>query len=52
VFDHGRVIETGTFDALVARGGRFADLARAQFMAGESKPKQAARNPLDSIVET
>jgi ATP-binding cassette, subfamily B, beta-glucan exporter len=52
VFDHGRVIETGTFDALVARGGRFADLARAQFMAGEDKPKRAARSSLESIVET
>src|SRR3954449_4837815 len=32
VFDNGRVIETGTFDELVAKGGRFAELARAQFM--------------------
>ena len=52
VFDQGRVIETGTFDALVAKGGRFAELARAQFMAAEDKPKRIARSPLDSIVET
>ncbi|HLM41573.1 MAG TPA: ATP-binding cassette domain-containing protein, partial [Microvirga sp.] len=52
VFDHGRVIETGTFDALVARGGRFAELARAQFMAGEDRPKGAAKNPIESIAET
>jgi ATP-binding cassette subfamily B protein len=32
VFDSGRVIESGTFDELVAKGGRFAELARAQFM--------------------
>src|SRR6202012_5085043 len=32
MFDHGRVIENGTFDELVAKGGRFAELARAQFM--------------------
>src|SRR5947209_12752624 len=32
VFDSGRVIESGTFDELVAHGGRFAELARAQFM--------------------
>jgi glucan exporter ATP-binding protein len=32
VFDQGRVVESGTFDQLVAKGGRFADLARAQFM--------------------
>jgi hypothetical protein len=36
----------------VARGGRFADLARAQFMAGEDKPKGTVKNPLASIVET
>jgi ATP-binding cassette subfamily B protein len=35
VFDHGRVIETGTFDELVAKGGRFAELASAQFMTPE-----------------
>src|SRR5215212_1871754 len=35
VFDQGRIIETGTFDELVAKGGRFAELAKAQFMAGE-----------------
>ena len=32
VFDGGRVIENGTFDELVAKGGRFAELASAQFM--------------------
>src|SRR4051794_26658822 len=36
VFDAGRVIESGTFDELVARGGRFAELARAQFMIQEN----------------
>ena len=36
VFDNGRVIENGTFDELVAKGGRFAELARAQFMVQES----------------
>ena len=35
MFDNGRVIESGTFDELVAKGGRFADLARAQFMVQE-----------------
>ena len=33
VFDHGRIIESGTFDELVARSGRFAELAQAQFLA-------------------
>ncbi|MHC2433326.1 glucan ABC transporter ATP-binding protein/ permease [Bradyrhizobium sp. USDA 4451] len=35
LFEQGRVIESGTFDELVAKGGRFADLARAQFMIQE-----------------
>lgn len=33
LLDKGRVIESGSFDELVDKGGRFADLARAQFMA-------------------
>ena len=33
VFDTGRIVESGSFDELVARNGRFAALARAQFMA-------------------
>jgi ATP-binding cassette, subfamily B, beta-glucan exporter len=35
LFESGRVIESGTFDELVAKGGRFAELARAQFMVQE-----------------
>ncbi len=45
VFDQGRIIETGTFDELVAKGGRFAELATAQFMASAdpaiTKPREA-----------
>jgi ATP-binding cassette, subfamily B, beta-glucan exporter len=37
VFEDGRIVETGTFDELVAMGGRFAALARAQFMVTEGK---------------
>ena len=33
VFDQGQVVETGSFEELVALNGRFAELARAQFMA-------------------
>jgi ATP-binding cassette, subfamily B, beta-glucan exporter len=41
VFDQGRIIETGAFDELVAKGGRFAELAKAQFMAGaEDAPRK------------
>ncbi|MEN9708749.1 MAG: hypothetical protein RIQ68_1157 [Pseudomonadota bacterium] len=40
VFDQGRIVEAGSFDELVAQGGRFAELARAQFMA-DSVPQPA-----------
>jgi len=33
VFDHGRVVENGTFEELVASGGKFAVLAKAQLLA-------------------
>ncbi|MCK1708763.1 MULTISPECIES: glucan ABC transporter ATP-binding protein/ permease [unclassified Bradyrhizobium] len=36
VFENGRVIESGTFDELVAKSGHFAELAKAQFMVQES----------------
>src|SRR5437763_5283882 len=36
LFDRGHVIESGTFDELVAKGGRFSELARAQFMVQEN----------------
>jgi len=36
VFENGKVIESGTFDELVASGGAFAELARAQFMVQET----------------
>jgi ATP-binding cassette subfamily B protein len=50
VFDAGRIVESGTFDELVAKGGRFAELARAQFMAGEAKPVAAARPSLSVVA--
>ena len=42
VFDQGRVVESGSFDELVAKDGRFAQLARAQFMAGPAPVAAAA----------
>jgi glucan exporter ATP-binding protein len=42
VFDRGQVVETGTFAELVAQGGRFAELARAQFIA---EPREDERAP-------
>jgi ATP-binding cassette subfamily B protein len=41
VFHEGRIVESGTFEELVAEGGRFAELARAQFMAAEPEPDYA-----------
>jgi glucan exporter ATP-binding protein len=37
VFDRGRIVESGTFEHLVAQGGIFAGLAKAQFV-GEPMP--------------
>jgi ATP-binding cassette subfamily B protein len=42
VFENGRIVETGTFEELVRFGGRFAALAKAQFMA--------APDPADDTV--
>ena len=36
LLEAGRVVEEGSFDELVARDGRFAALAQAQFMAKRS----------------
>jgi ATP-binding cassette subfamily B protein len=49
VFDQGRIVESGSFEELVARGGTFAALARAQFMAGEA---ETARRPVPEPAET
>ena len=32
VFENARIIESGTFDELVALGGHFAELAKTQFL--------------------
>jgi ATP-binding cassette subfamily B protein len=40
VFDQGRIIEAGSFDELIARSGRFAELAQAQFLITESMQTQ------------
>ena len=34
VLEHGRIVDTGTHDALVAKGGLYARLARLQFTDG------------------
>jgi ATP-binding cassette, subfamily B, beta-glucan exporter len=50
VFDDGRIIETGTYDELVQRGGYFAELVHAQFGTAEHAPlRRAVKRP---ILET
>ncbi len=46
LFEAGQVIESGTFDELVAKGGRFAELARAQFMVEPNMAQKTARGAL------
>ncbi len=42
VFSEGKIVESGSFDELVKLNGRFANLARAQFMVAEqAKPEPA-----------
>ncbi|WFU41745.1 glucan ABC transporter ATP-binding protein/ permease [Bradyrhizobium sp. CB82] len=53
VFDSGRVIESGTFDELVAKGGHFATLAKAQFMVQENaRASVAAAEAAASAVKS
>ena len=52
VFDSGQVIESGTFDELVAKGGRFAELASAQFMVQHTaRPAVATLEPRGATVK-
>jgi ATP-binding cassette, subfamily B, beta-glucan exporter len=46
VFEHGRIVEQGSFDALVAQGGRFAELVRAQSL-GDAAPTASPRRRRD-----
>jgi len=52
VFENGRVIESGTFDELVTKGGHFAELAKAQFMVQENaRATLAAPESADPTVK-
>ena len=48
MFDQGKIVERGSFEELVALNGRFAALARAQFMASEAKPEQPEESDADA----
>src|SRR5262249_41118262 len=53
VLANGRVVESGTFDALVRLGGHFAEFARAQFMTAEVLAENARKeSKAPSLVET
>jgi ABC-type multidrug transport system fused ATPase/permease subunit len=52
LFNAGSVIESGTFDELVAKGGVFAELARAQFMVQEiPSTGRAAQSPTEATLK-
>jgi glucan exporter ATP-binding protein len=48
VFEHGRIIETGTFDELIRIGGRFAALAKAQFMTVDTPAPKPEPMPVET----
>jgi ATP-binding cassette subfamily B protein len=48
VFEHGRIVETGTFDELVRVGARFAALAKAQFMTVEMPAPKPEPLPVET----
>ena len=48
VFEHGRIVESGSFEALVARGGRFAELAKAQFLASSETTAAVEHHQLET----
>ena len=45
VFSGGRIIESGSYDDLVAKGGVFAELARTQFMVADKARPSSVTPP-------
>ena len=52
VFDQGSIMEYGNFESLVKEGGRFANLARAQFMVGTEEGKPDTNKPAQNRAQT
>jgi ATP-binding cassette, subfamily B, beta-glucan exporter len=50
VFEDARIVESGTFEELIARGGSFAALARAQFLTTE-EPRVASPEAQADAIE-
>jgi ATP-binding cassette subfamily B protein len=50
VFEEGRIIESGTFDELIQRGKRFAELAKAQFMTPQAQPAAPIKQDEPAII--
>jgi ATP-binding cassette subfamily B protein len=51
LLQHGRVIESGTFDELTKLGGHFAELAKTQFMVPQTSAADEDA-PSRPLVET
>ena len=51
VFDNGRIVEAGSYNELLRKGGVFAALVKAQFGAGDGVPALVATRE-SSLVET
>ncbi|MEX2034770.1 MAG: ATP-binding cassette domain-containing protein, partial [Xanthobacteraceae bacterium] len=49
VFEHGRIVESGTFDELIRRGGVFTGLARAQFLVSDLPEGHGAAGATDAV---
>lgn len=44
VFQGGRIVESGSFDELIARSGTFTELAKAQFLIPDSRQDKAVES--------
>jgi ATP-binding cassette subfamily B protein len=49
VFEHGRIVESGTFDELIRRGGVFTELARAQFLVSDQQQRTVAADATAAV---